>query len=253
MSDFEPRSKPSSSELLNNIGPILAAAFDKGFSAFIREWPLFAASGVISLALGFINGALGLIPPLIVLLYWIYRAFANAARLFDTTYQMNFGGIIRLICLAFVNAVAVVIGFLLLVVPGVWLANKLSLVLVASLRHDRDFLDAVRESWDLTTGRFWETVLFNVVVNIAGSAVAIVAELFATIALAVFGLAQNPDKADQLPTGWLGMIFALAFALYFYAVAFAQQAIIMCQRLWLAALRGEPLPVRSPAPVELLP
>jgi hypothetical protein len=61
-------------------------------------------------------------------------------------------------CIAYLLVVIlVVLGLLLLIVPGVWLAVKLSVVFPAVVFERRDALSAIGRSWTLTGGHWWRT------------------------------------------------------------------------------------------------
>lgn len=72
---------------------------------------------------------------------------------------------------AYVLAVlSVVLGFLALILPGIYVSIRLQFVLFATV-EDRKALDALKISWEITRGVFWKLVAFGLVgllVNLVG-------------------------------------------------------------------------------------
>lgn len=122
-----------------------------------------------------------------------------------------------------VVSIAVVIGFALLIVPGIFLALSFLFVVFAIAVEDERALDAMRRSWQLATGNRWRlfalflivvvgsTVvsglgsLFSVVSPIAGQLVSMA--LSAVVSIVVYGVLadaylQLRDDVDE--TGGLG-------------------------------------------------
>jgi hypothetical protein len=63
------------------------------------------------------------------------------------------------LCIAYlVVIVIVVVGLILLIIPGIWLAVKLSMVFPAVVFERRNPFGAVGRSWSLTSGHFWRTL-----------------------------------------------------------------------------------------------
>jgi Membrane domain of glycerophosphoryl diester phosphodiesterase len=67
------------------------------------------------------------------------------------------GRLLPLLVAYILVVVIVAIGFVLLIVPGVWLATKLSMVFPAVVFERKGPFSAMGRSWSLTGGNFWRT------------------------------------------------------------------------------------------------
>ena len=62
------------------------------------------------------------------------------------------------LCVAYIVVIfLVVVGLIFLIVPGIWLAVKLSMVFPAVVFERRNAFTAVGRSWGLTSGHWWRT------------------------------------------------------------------------------------------------
>lgn len=130
-----------------------------------------AVAGLLSLALGVAS---------LVVTVGELRTFVT-----DETERLPTEHFTRNIVLAVVNlivggivfGVVVGIGFVLLVVPGLFLLVSLFFWNVYVVVEDRNFVDAMQRSWSLTRGHRWRLLVLGVVVAVLGA-----------VANAVFGL-----------------------------------------------------------------
>lgn len=113
---------------------------------------------------------------------------------------------------AIAGILVAVLGGLGLVVLGVWLITKTSLVPSAIVLERRGVRSAIARSWRLTDGYFWRTfgaeLLVAVIVNTVGQVVAVPASLVFTIATAFIA----PTSGGELNGG------AVATAIASYAL-----------------------------------
>lgn len=117
-----------------------------------------------------------------------YRVFASNARekIPEEAYKRNIGmATLNGIVAGFVFGVLVVIGFLLLIVPGIYLITALAFFLVFVALEDESFIDSLSSSWELTEGRRLSVFLLFVAIVL----VQIVAAVFGGIASAVASFA----------------------------------------------------------------
>ena len=131
-----------------------------------------------------------------VMFGWYY-VFLKAAR--DDAPEVSdilrgFGDYLNVVIANLVMTVTIGIGFLLLIVPGVILACRLILTPYLVMDRKMPALDAIRESWRLTTGHGW-TVFFMMLLAIP----IIVAGLF------VFGVGV------LFSIIWIGLAFAALY------------------------------------------
>lgn len=81
-----------------------------------------------------------------------------------------------------VVGIIVVIGFILLIVPGIFLAIKLSIAGTESVVGKKDVVESLKSSWEKTNGNFWHilatfVILFLIVAIITGIISAIVSAI----------------------------------------------------------------------------
>ena len=89
---------------------------------------------------------------------------ADSVRTVHPDFKMTFGGVMGMIGLSLLVGLIIDAGFLLLVIPGIWLAIKLSQTIFAYfLRPGRN---ALQQSWSATEGHFWATFLFYILISI---------------------------------------------------------------------------------------
>jgi len=124
-----------------------------------------------------------------------------AARTVRPEFKLTFLLILGLVGIGLVVGIATEIGLFLLLVPGVWVGVKLSQSTWTYLLSDGK--NPFGESWEMTTGHFWETFGFFFLLTIAVVVAMIVVlgipifiELFAPLAGVVLG-----------PIAFLGYVF----------------------------------------------
>jgi uncharacterized membrane protein len=141
--------------------------------------------------LGRIAGALQGVYQILVaapLAYGAAYAFLRAARgerpeigdLF-VPFQRNW---LQAVLANLIVTVAVVIGFILLVIPGIYLAVKLSCVPFIVIDEGRDAMDAIQESWRRTDGYFWTLLgagLLGIVIVVVGLILLVIGSIPATM------------------------------------------------------------------------
>lgn len=75
------------------------------------------------------------------------------------------------ILLTLLSMVIVIAGFMLLIIPGIYLAIKLTFAAFRFVQDDLDAMDAIKASWDDTKGRWWNVfglMLMSIPLIIAG-------------------------------------------------------------------------------------
>jgi len=154
------------------LGPLLASAFDKAVDAPIRSWIWIVVLVLVCVGAEAFDFKRALQVSAAV---WSYTAAANAVRTINPEYKMTAGTVGKLLLANFAMILAGLFGLLALVWTGVYLTTKLSMALAAVAFDNVPAEVGLRVSWDLTTGRFWQTFLFLVVVLIAVYATVLVA------------------------------------------------------------------------------
>ena len=197
------------------------------------RWMLLVAVVVASAIFGLFNAGLGYLPGEFFLVYWTYAVYANAARLENPAYAMNFGKVMSLIGIFLGVGILTELCLLLLIVPGIYVGNRYSMSPIASVLDDLKMNDAMKRSWALTENTFWPTLGFNVVVWLGMIAVIILGYvLFVGIAAGLFVKAEPGTILTGLP----GAIVSVGFAVYALAIAYAYQAHAVAQLYWYRAL-----------------
>jgi hypothetical protein len=93
-----------------------------------------------------------------------FCALADSIRTMRPDFKMTFVGVLAMIGLSIVVGIAIDVGALLFIIPAFWIAVKLSqTVYVYFLRPGRS---ALGESWNITTGHFWETLGFYLLLSL---------------------------------------------------------------------------------------
>ncbi len=90
----------------------------------------------------------------------------------DKLYKKALSRYPALIGTSILSGIVVVLGLIALVVPGIFLAIKLSVAGPASVLDDKNPIEAMKASWDATTGSWWEIfavfLVISVIVSIIG-------------------------------------------------------------------------------------
>lgn len=149
----------------------------------------------------------------------MFFAIPAAARTVRPEFDMSFGRILGLIGVGLVVGVVAEIGIFLLVAPGIWVLGKWYLATWCYLLSDGK--NPFGESWEITTGFFWETFGFAILLSMLVT-VTLLVGFFLPVAIAIF----VPLLAVVLcPLALLGYVFA-------------NHVTALAQMRWMLALRG---------------
>jgi len=96
-----------------------------------------------------------------------FFAMADSIRTVDPAFRMTFVRILGLIGYGLVVGLMVGFGSLFFIIPGIYLAIKFSQTPYAYLL--RAGQNPMTNSWEMTDGRFWQTLLFYVFLSIVAS------------------------------------------------------------------------------------
>lgn len=88
----------------------------------------------------------------------------------------------------------VMVGFVLLILPGIWLSIRLQFFTYALVDKDVKILEALRMSWDMTEGNWWNLFAYNILLSL------IVMLGFILLIVGIF---------VAIPVAWLG--YALVY------------------------------------------
>jgi hypothetical protein len=141
-----------------------------------------------------------------------FFALASAVRTVRPDFRMTVGRFFGVIGYSFVAVVIIAAGFLCFVIPGFYLAVKVSLAPYYYLIGEPGN-HPIRAAWASTRGRFWITAAMIVVVGIIIEAIAYAA----AGVIAAFALLSPMTGAITIP---------LAFALFLFALQFQYNAYV---------------------------
>lgn len=232
---------------LPSVGPLLGAAYDRGFTTLIKSWRVAAILFVFECLIAsdpmLARSSLGNI----LLFIWNFYSMANAIRVvFDTQYRMTnrtagemftaqlmtaifvlLANIIGIV--AFVQPVRTGVTWLVIVpgvIAGIWLYVKFT-VGPAIAAQAAPAINALGESWRLTSGVYWQTFAFPIANFAANFAIAFV------IALAAQTLLNFENH------GFLAVAIPIASTvLIFVGEIYAMQSYNIAVCMWLKALKA---------------
>ena len=116
-----------------------------------------------------------------------------------------------------ITGIVVAIGFVLLVIPGIYLAVKLSIAPVEAVVGKKGVMDSLKSSWDATNGNAW-SVFF------AGLVTLIAVILISLIATGIFALAGVQSIGQFIGT--------------FFGYAFPVLLVLIYQQIGMPAKKG---------------
>ena len=108
--------------------------------------------------------------------------------------------VIKFIVLSIIYVVAVGLGFVLLIVPGIYIAVRYFFYPYVAVEHeDADLQSLVKMSYRLTNNHFWPVLAFiilTILLNILGAALLIVG-LFVTVPVTMFATAYMYNRLKE--------------------------------------------------------
>jgi hypothetical protein len=210
--------------------------------AFKDAWPLMQSRMTVYLILAGVCALVSLAAPLDFLVRDLRQAWqirieavaqpANAlgalalffvipavARTVRPEFVMTFGRILGLFGVGLVVGVVSEVGIFLLVAPGIWFLGKWYLATWCYLLSDGK--NPFGESWEITTGYFWETFGFAILLSMVVTAALLIA-FFIPIAIAAF----------------VPVLAVVLCPLALLAYIFTTHVTALAQMRWMLALRG---------------
>jgi hypothetical protein len=148
----------------------------------------------------------------------LFVVIPTVARAGNPEFRMTVGKFFGMIGVGIVVGIVAELGLLLLVVPGVYLAVKLSQSVWAFLLTEGK--NPWSESWEITKGSFWQTLLFLIVAGFAG-------------ALPIVGYFVAAGLAVAVPVLGFALLPA-AFVCYL----FSYHVVMLAQMNWMLGLRS---------------
>lgn len=157
-------------------------------------------------------------PAIVLAAVAVYFIIPSAMRTVRPGFGMTIGRFFGLLGMGYAVVLAAEIGLILLIVPGFWFGVKWSQYIWTYLMRDSD--DPLDESWRITTGRFWETFGFFIVIAIIEVIILVVVVGIA----AGLSYALPQGSVVWSPLAFLGCLFAMSFA-------------VLAQLRWMLRLR----------------
>lgn len=158
-----------------------------------------------------------------------FYAIAAAVRTMNPDYRMGVGQFFGILGYSLLVGLLTMVAALFLIIPAFWVGVKLQLTPYTYAVTNGES-DALGKTWNMTTGYYWETIGFFIVVAIVAGIVAILGELLSLAAYYGAPLATI-------------VAFPIAAALFVWAIHFEMLAYIR----WTASLLQRVAPVESPA------
>lgn len=158
-----------------------------------------------------------------------FYAIAAAVRTMNPDYRMGVGQFFGILGYSLLVGFLTMVAALFLIIPAFWVGVKLQLTPYTYAVTNGES-DALGKTWNMTTGYYWETIGFFIVVAIVAGIVAILGELLSLAAYYGAPLATI-------------VAFPIAAALFVWAIHFEMLAYIR----WTASLLQRVAPVESPA------
>ncbi|HEV2260813.1 MAG TPA: hypothetical protein VGR69_00795 [Candidatus Rubrimentiphilum sp.] len=158
-----------------------------------------------------------------------FYAIAAAVRTMNPDYRMGVGQFFGILGYSLLVGLLTMVAALFLIIPAFWVGVKLQLTPYTYAVTNGES-DALGKTWNMTTGYYWETIGFFIVVAIVAGIVAILGELLSLAAY--YGAPVATIVA-----------FPVAAALFVWAIHFEMLAYIR----WTASLLQRVAPVESPA------
>jgi membrane-anchored glycerophosphoryl diester phosphodiesterase (GDPDase) len=144
-------------------------------------------------------------------IFYTYQ-YLNRNRVSIGQAMQHASGKITQLVLGFILIVIILIpGFILLIIPGIYLSIRLSFVLYAIVINNCSATEGISRSWQLVKGRWWSVFLASIVITFV---------LFFPIGLiggiigAILGSDANP-AVPQLLGGILGLLVSPIFTVYY--------------------------------------
>ena len=208
----------------------VSASYGHGWRQMKRHFGVLLAVTVVILIVGSVSGfyqesesdypdVLGMAFQIFVygpISYGGFLAFLNAARDSDPRFGDLFAGFGNYVNVVLANVLVwltIGVGFLLLIIPGIYFTCKLALTPYLVMDRKMPALDAIKESWRLTDGHAWTVFLMGLLaipIAIAGLicfGVGIIVSImwislaFAALYLAIIGAAGPGDTVSSAMSG----------------------------------------------------
>jgi hypothetical protein len=107
-------------------------------------------------------------------IFYVYQKLTSRGATIPDSMQAAGERFSQLVFLTFIVFVLLGAGFLLLIVPGIYLSVRLSFVYYALMIENRSTFDALSRSWQLTQGHWWKLFWSLLVLVLAVSVVALI-------------------------------------------------------------------------------
>jgi hypothetical protein len=151
--------------------------------------------------------------PVLVVQYYLIRRLIERQGLRSAD---RLGGFGSFFVVGLVTGLAILLGFVLLILPGIYLSARWSLADAAVVAENRGFSDAIKRSWDATAGNVLPIVLASLAISIP--LIVYMALMFAT------GLAAAQGDAPEVTSLGFGIVanlllFTSQVCLWYFGVA----------------------------------
>ena len=144
-------------------------------------------------------------------IYLIHQHLNNREPDVSEAIQQATGKAVNLILAYFLYVVIVAIGFICLLIPGIYLSYRLVFVLYTVMLQDASGTEALGVSWRLTQGRWWSIFLCLLAAFLLLFLVPIIVTIFVIVTF------QN-DLITQLSSAGFGLVVGPILGVYSFLV-----------------------------------
>ena len=118
--------------------------------------------------------------------------------------------------------IAVMLGVIMCILPGLYIANTLSIVVMILIFEKKGLGDALSRSWNLVNSQWWNTLLLNllglIIIGVAGFVISI-PSMFAGISSNIFSL-QETEALEYPDWYWVLMGIATIVSSILYVIPY---------------------------------
>jgi hypothetical protein len=148
----------------------------------------------------------------------VFFIYPSVARTVRPEFRMTVGRFFGVIGVSLVVGIVCVLGFVAFIIPGFWIAIKWSLCIWTYLLSEGK--NPFGESWEITTGQFWETFGFSLLLQLA-TGIPMSIALFAILMLALI----------------VPVLGAVLLPMAFVVLVYTTNVILLGQMRWMLRLR----------------
>jgi len=143
-------------DALTYAGPIYVPMLTFSFPSFIISLLGLGMTPGATVLMAVIN-LLGILPFVTgAAIFYVHQNLTNRGATIPESLQASGERFVQLVLLTFIFYIFLITGYILLVLPGIYLSIRLSFVYYALMIEQRSAFDSISRSWQLTRGHWWK-------------------------------------------------------------------------------------------------